>query len=384
MEKKTAAWKYRKLIAWGLFGTAVLCISLTLLLYFGKDSPTGAKALRVNGNKIEYGAGKHYTEITLRGVNVGDPFHIVYQTRKGSSWWNSAGTEYNPEYPGGFKPDYRYIADTINANAVRYVFLPKWLTLGDAVKKEAIDYLVTNVNLALNSGMFVIIDYHTVGYPNGYAENESGLYSPDFDLALEFWDIVSKQGFDGRVLFELWNEPASDDYDYLNSADTRNAHWTELKSWWEQLIGVIRGNGANNVIIAAADYWTGDLRGVKSDLIPGGNIAYAWHRYGREGNNTAVNWENRLDGLYDLVPVLVTEWGYDVRPDKQHYSTKEDFADKFIPQILDAHSLHSFAWSCDPWYTPSMFLSSETYLKEYNEFGQVVLDYLRTFTPVRP
>jgi hypothetical protein len=381
-----------RVLIWVFIIIALLSIPIALFrddiaTFFNKDeTPTDttppAKALRVSGNKIEYGAGSDYTEITLRGVNVGDPFHITYETARAQN----AANGFYPDYTNGFYPDYEYIADTINANAVRYVFLPKWLTLGDSVKQAAFEYLVKNVNMALDSNMFVIIDYHTVAYPDGYTESSgsSDLYSSDFDLALEFWDTVSKQGWDGRVLFELWNEPASNNYDYTNSESARNAHWKEVKVWWEELIRVIRDNGADNIIIAAADYWTGDLRGVKNSLIEGGNIAYAWHRYGRVGNNTVTNWETRLDGLYFVAPVLVTEWGYDIRPDSMHYSTKSDFADKFIPNILEKHSLHSFAWSCDPWYTPSMFPSSEAYLREYNEFGQAVLDYLQSCDQIRP
>jgi hypothetical protein len=295
----------------------------------------------------------------LRGVNIGDLYHF----RKF----------------GGYRaPDFAYIADTMNANAVRIAVHPG-LWKSDETANFA--YLKENIGKALAAGLFVIVDYHTIGFPNGYVQpldDKNIAYSADFDLAKDFWNTVSKDIKDGRVLFELWNEPVSSGNASLN--DT--AKWAVLKSYWEQLIRIIRNNGCSSVIIAGGDYWTFNLKGIRNNLLSDSNTAYAWHIYGgNSGNNTAV-WENALDRLYEVKPVLVTEWGYSSNPGEFEYAAPETFADKFVNDFLIKKNLSSFAWGYDPWYTPSMLKDGNYY--SLSSYGQYVVDYLKSCNQARP
>jgi hypothetical protein len=314
-------------------------------------------ALRVKGNKIEYGGGGSYTQVVLRGVNVGDLYHFK---------------KYN--LPG---PDFSYIRNSMNANAVRMAVHPS-LWISDKAANLAL--LKENVQKALTAGLFVIVDYHTIGFPDAYEQPLPGddiAYSKDFSVAQDFWNTVSGEIIDGRVLFEIWNEPVS-----AGSAPKDARSWAALKPYWEQLTEIIRGNGSGSIIIAGGDYWTHNLKGIKDDLLEDGNTAYAWHIYGNHGGNDPGAWERALDGLNALKPVLVTEWGYSSDSREPEYAPPDQFADKFVSGFLTGKDLSSFAWGYDPWYTPSMLVNG-SYTK-FSDYGKYVVNYLQSQTQAGP
>ncbi|AEF83159.1 glycoside hydrolase family 5 protein [Leadbettera azotonutricia] len=315
----------------------------------------GAKYLRVNGNQIEYGRGGNFKSVVLRGVNVGDLYHFKRAANRSA-------------------PSFTRIANELNANVVRFAVPPG--RLWHEERAQSIAYLKENVQKALDAGLFVIIDYHTVAVPDGGAEdlNNSWIgYTGDFNTAKDFWDTISREFSDGRILFELWNEPQNV---YKNQAS-----WTALKGYWEQLISIIRNNGRSNVLIASGFYWTLDLRSIKNSLLSDANTAYAWHVYGGH-NGTPEIWENYLDGLYQIRPIVTTEWGYYTNPKSDLYDTPANFADKLVSQFFKAKNLHNLAWGYDPWYGPNMLLN-ENY-NTLSDYGQYVVDYLRSNVQERP
>ncbi|MDR2479073.1 MAG: glycoside hydrolase family 5 protein [Treponema sp.] len=323
----------------------------------GPGENPGAKYVRVNGNRLEYGAGNQFTEVVLRGVCTGDLYH--YKKFR-----------INP-------PDFSYIAGSMNANAVRIAVHPNlWLNEKDA----NFAYLKENVAKALAANLFVMIDYHTIGFPDGYVEplNDKTLgfaYNSSFEAAKQFWELISKEFRDGRILFELWNEP-------ISRPDYRGSRYFQMRPYWEELIKIIRNNGNNNVCVAAGDYWTHDLRGIKNNLISDANTAYAWHIYPDRENSTA-RWEEALDGLYTVRPVLVTEWGFQLDdPGEVDYAPVDQFAAKLAADFFTKKQLHNFAWGYDPFYTPNMLVKSS--YTSFSGYGQFVVNYLRACGQVRP
>jgi endoglucanase len=318
-------------------------------------------SLRVNGNKLEYGANGHFVPVVLRGVNVGDLYHFK---------------KFNIS-----APNFAYISGTMNANAIRIAIHPNlWLKEKDA----NFAYLKENVKKALDANLFVLIDFHTIGFPDGYVEPNSDpvlgdAYNSSFKVAREFWNLMSKEFTDGRILFELWNEP-------ISQPDYAESKWPQLKAYWEKLIKIIRANGSDNVIVAGGDYWTHDLRGIKNNLLSDANTAYAWHIYANNANNNAADWEKSLDGLNEARPVLVTEWGYTLEDkDDVTYAPPSQFADKFVANFLTRKGLNSFAWGYDPFYTPSMLnRSSSTPYTDFSEYGKYVVNYLQSCNQVWP
>jgi aryl-phospho-beta-D-glucosidase BglC (GH1 family) len=290
--------------------------------------------------------------IHLRGVALGDPW---------------MGRKDRPV------SDYEFLAKDWKANVVRIGIHPGvW-------KKEAhdkvLDRLAEDVDAALKNGMFVIIDWHAIGWPDGYYQVNSGgpkdLYDSDFMLAKEFWAAVAKRyGKDGRVLFELWNEPVFQKDEWAPEVGQK---WAKFKPFMKELFDIVREHG-DNVVIVSSNRWSYWLKGIRKDLLEGKNIAYAWHIYAGHSKNDPKAWADALDDLQTVAPVLVTEWGF--QPDsKEHYKgTAKDFGEPFVKDFLEEKELHSTAWCWHPYWGPPMLKDD---WRTPNEFGGFVREYLR-------
>jgi aryl-phospho-beta-D-glucosidase BglC (GH1 family) len=292
--------------------------------------------------------------VRLRGVAVGDPV-LAREGRPVS--------------------DYELLAKDWKANVVRLAIHP--IAWKSNPHEKVIARLAEDVEAALHDGMFVIIDWHTIGWPDGYYEIPTrgdvakDYYDSDFKLAKEFWTAVSKRfGKDGRVMFELWNEPVFQKEEHRPEVGQK---WASFKPYMSELLKLVREN-SNNVVIVSSNRWSYWLKGLKTDLLPGRNIAYAWHVYAGHSNNDEKGWAEALDDLQTVAPVLVTEWGFQPGVRAHYRGGAEEFGDKFVRDFLEAKGLHSTAWCWHPRWGPTML---EKDWKTPTEFGSFVRTYLR-------
>jgi hypothetical protein len=235
--------------------------------------------------------------------------------------------------------------------------------------------------------MFVIITWQAIGVPDNYIQKPDpslvdDLYDTDMRLARDFWREVAKAyGHDGRIMFELWNEPV---WPKGKDDSYKEAKWLKLKPFWEELTGVVRAYG-NNLIIVTSNGWGYNLQGVRSSLLADENTAYAWHLYaGTDGNDPEI-WERNLDGLSDLKPVLVTEWGFESAPsDVQYSGTADNYGHLFFDRFIQGKHLHYTAWCWHPVWTPRMLNPDWTTLTAYGAFVKEMLWRTPKDTLVRP
>jgi len=307
--------------------------------------------LQVRGNELMAGD----KPVILRGVAVGDPI-LAREGRPLS--------------------DYERIARDWHANLVRISLHPGvWKHQPHA---RVLDVLGREIKAALDNGMFVILDWHTIGWPNGYYEkinkdwtdDPQDLYDSNFDLAKSFWDEVSARfGNDGRIIFELWNEPVRTKTEEDGEAPPE---WNQLKPFFAELLRIVRTHG-NNVVLATANDWAYDLRGIRKNPLPGENVAYAWHIYANTDDNDEALWARHLDQLQTVAPVMVTEWGFQEHTKEPFRGTARSFGTKFVRDFLEGRHLHSTAWCWHPDWTPVML---EPDWKTPTAMGRFVLNYL--------
>ena len=267
------------------------------------------------------------------------------------------------------------IAKDWKANVVRMGTHPLfWKTVD---RKKLLNRLGEDVDAALKNGMFVIISYMVIGWPDGHYEVGTGggpedLNDSDFKLATSFWDAVAARwGKDGRVMFELWNEAIYTKEDWRPEVGQQ---WAKLKPYHQKLLQIVRKH-SDNVVIVSSNHWSYLLKGVRKDLLEGKNIAYSWHIYDGQYKNDTRKWADALDDLQEVAPVLVTEWGFDPNTTHHYQGTAEDFGKPFVRDFLEGKGLHSVAWCWhttvgppmlkEDWHTPT-------------EYGAFVRDYLRT------
>ena len=317
-----------------------------------------AEGLTVEGNRILY----HHQAVRLQGVAVGDPL-LARQGR-------------TPE-------DYKVIAREWNANAVRLSIHPStWRDIG---RLEVMKRLQQEVRAALDAGLFVILAWHTIGVPDGYYQPApEGLppdaYDTNFALAQDFWRHMAWQfGADGRILFELWNEPA-----FAALPEDGGSRWMQLKPYWQQLIAVLRQNGSANIVLATGRQWGYVLKDIPDNLLEDANTAYSWHVYPDSDKRGAEGWRENLSGLDRIKPVVVTEWGFDPEGTNGHQGTAQSFGSAFREVLLSGHALHYTAWCWHPTWTPRMLQPD---WRTPTEFGRFVKETLWQSSPeglVRP
>ncbi len=315
--------------------------------------------LHVQGNKIFYGE----KEVNLQGVAVGDPL-IARENRPLS--------------------DYALISSDWNANVVRISIHPG--TWRDYGRKQTMELLRSNVKAAVDSGMFVIIVWQAIGVPDAYMQKApdrtvDDLYDTDFELAKDFWRQVAKEfGQDGRIMFELWNEPV---WPEMDDGTQINPHWGELKPMWQTLVGLVRYY-SDNIVILTSNGWGYNIRGIREDPIDDANTVYAWHVYaGTDGNDPAL-WEQNLDGVYFNKPVIVTEWGFDPTPGHKTSGTAEGFGYLFADKFIRDKHLHYTAWCWHPVWTPPMLMPDWENTTDYGAFVKAILWRVPKESLVRP
>jgi hypothetical protein len=275
--------------------------------------------------------------VRLRGVAVGDPL-LDRRDRPVS--------------------DYTVLAADWRCNCVRISVHP---TTWRNQPTKTLALLDRDVAAALANGLWPIIDWHVIGWPDGYRRTPDpgwGLPPDAFDsgweLARSFWQVMAgRYGGDGRVLFELWNEPVRDP----KVAESPGADWPELKARYAELLALVRRRG-DNVVLLGGDRWAGDLRGIRADPVAGRNVAYAWHVYPEQARADPARLAQRLDDLDRAAPVVVTEWGFCRDCAGQHFlGTPEGFGDGFAREFLDGRGLSWTAWAWYPSVRPAMIES---------------------------
>jgi len=293
--------------------------------------------------------------IRLRGVNMGDPFGA-----RNPDW-----------YPMYSTADYANIARNWNANVVRISIFPtQWKNMDHAVLLAG---LAQEVNAALDSGMYVIISYHVIGWPNGWYQaaccgNSEDTYDSSMNVATSFWtQMALTYGADTRIIFDLWNEPVHDASDWNDTT-----YWTELKPFYETLIQTVRDNDAQNIVLATGTGWASWLGGIKDDPLADANVVYAYHKYSVDGSNTAAEWNNDTGGLIGVKPVIVSEWGYeDSDVASPTWSGSQASYGEPFTKWMDSNNLSNLAWMYHHDWTPALLKANGsltlygTFVKQY-------------------
>jgi len=144
------------------------------------------------------------------------------------------------------------------------------------------------VDAAIANDLYVIIDWHILsdGNPMTYAAQ-----------AKEFFRQVSSRYRDQpAVLYEICNEPNG------------NVSWDrDIKPYAEEVVGVIRANSPNAVILIGSGTWSQDIHQAAANPVQGKNLMYTCHFYA----GTHGKWlQDRIDSaLAAGLPIFVSEWG---------------------------------------------------------------------------
>jgi hypothetical protein len=297
--------------------------------------------------------------LRLRGLAMGDPVYIR---------------------AGRLLTDYADIASGWSANCVRISVHPgHWRH--DPVRTAA--SLDADIRAARSLGLFVIIDWHAIGFSRLHEPvppPQWGLppdaYLSSIEDAAGFWRAMAHAySADPAVLFELWNEPVGDARHWVSDG----AYWPLFKAGWQQVTAEIRAV-SDNIILASGGRWAHDLSGAAADLMPDPRTAYAWHVYPNEDRGDPDRWFKSLAGIAAQRPVVVTEWGFCPACDGGLQGGIEDFAIPFTTDVLDALGLGHTAWCYSPGASPALLNGDDT----PSAYGAFVKGYLHRSAALEP
>jgi endoglucanase len=140
----------------------------------------------------------------------------------------------------------------------------------------------TVVDAAIETGIYVIIDWHVEGRCNA-------------DQAKPFFaEMAQKYGQYPNIIWETCNEP-------------HGWGWgAGLKSYHEQVVPVIRQH-SSNLIVAGTNTWSQDVDEASRDQLSDSNVAYTLHFY--SSMHKQRNRDKASAAMSNGAAIFVTEWG---------------------------------------------------------------------------
>lgn len=221
-------------------------------------------------------------------------------------------------------------------------------------------YLDEVVDWCWERGLYVIIDWHTIGNPitgkiewHRWFEEEpwcGNAYEATAELAEDFWSKVAMRYRDKpNVIYEIYNEPA-----WIS--------WNKWRPVAESLIDVIREEDPDALVLVAGVDWCYDLSKASADPVKRPNIAYAVHVY---PDRPMLFWWFSWGYLADEYPVVVTEWGYWEKPNPS--LTKLVYA-KPLMSFVEERCAGWVAWVFHPTWTPNMIRDWSYDPTDFGEF----------------
>lgn len=241
----------------------------------------------VEGNKFVTEGGK---QIIFRGLDASDPDNLEKQGH-----WNK---------------EYFEQVKSWGANIVRFPVHPAaWRSRGQDNYLQLLD---TGVAMAAEQGLYVIIDWHSIG--NLRSEMfQAAMYETTRKETFEFWRTIAKhfKGNSTIAAFELFNEPT------VYNGQLGICSWADWKAINEEMITIIRANGSKAIPLIAGFNWAYDLTPIAKEPIDAEGIAYVSHPYPMKREKPwEPKWTADWGFAAEKYPVILTEIGFCGADDK--------------------------------------------------------------------
>lgn len=340
------------------------------------DNSAAAATARAEGKPVAPGGYATVGNQIVSSVTC-QPHRFAGLSRSGLEWYHA---EYRLSDDTAAAADFARIRSW-NANVVRIPLNQTFYVKGTREYNEGYPELVDRlVRQARAAGLDVILDLHASdrGDPD-YAGKKEIQQMPDVNHSIPFWrGLAAKYKNDGRVIFELYNEPNGVSWDiWLNGgtvpggAAFPNDPYASFKKEYQAvgmqaLYKAVRDEGADNLVIVAGTHWGYYLNEVPKYRVQGYNIAYAAHPYDYPDKRNVEQWERDWAPLAATDPVIVSEFGaYDCRPD-------------FFRKVLDYVDQRKLSWVAWSYWTPPADQADRE--KELCTFPALITDWSGTTT----
>ena len=302
----------------------VFLFTVTIQLHSQSDKTPWIK---VNGNTFVDEDGR---TLVFRGLNSSDPDKL--------------------ESEGQWKQSYFNEISNWGSNIVRFPVHPEaWRERGVDNYLKLLD---DGIEMAAKAGLYVIIDWHSIGnLKSGIFHHER--YNTTLAETYNFWKIMAENyGGNSRVaFFELFNEPT------LNENKFGSCSWDEWKEIIEEIILIVRSNGAKNIPLVAGFNWAYDLTEINENPINAEGIAYVSHPYPQKRQKPWEDkWENDWGYVAKKYPVILTEIGFcTADAEGAHIPVIDDGSYvQSITNYCESRGISYVIWVFDPNWSPML------------------------------
>lgn len=259
------------------------------------------------------------------------------------------------------------------SNMVRYSLNQEfWLDAATGPIYQA--YVDRAVRWGIEAGMAVVLDLHWSMDGNpipGLPSTTAGQREMADADSITFWQqVAEKYKDDGRVMFELYNEPFVGDIGVWRNGNLNSGG---PYAGMQQLYDAVRGTGAHNVVMIGGIDFAYDLSALSqpANRITGYNISYVTHPYVFKGNK---DYDSLFGFLVDggIAPVIATEGGAGTTDRTATQDCSPGFYDDFLGYFNSKGiSYTGWAWHVDETYCgfPTLL---ENYLGVPNPAGEKI------------
>lgn len=280
------------------------------------------------GNSSDASAPRGYT---VEGANIYDSSHqphLFHGVDRPSLEWNPAGEHLS-------ESDYANMG-AWKGNVVRIALNQDfWLPESPAYAPGYVALVDTQVQWAEAAGLDVILDLHWSD-KGDYGQMPAQQRMADTHSSTFWTRVADHYKNDGRVLFELYNEPHDVSWDVWLHGGPSGDGFTVVGM--QSLYDAVRATGAENLVVIGGLQFAYDLSEVPSHRVQGHNIVWATHPYNQTGKQPS-DWDIGFGSLSNTDPVMVTEFG-------DTTSCGTDY-DSELVAYADAHRI---SWSAWAWY----------------------------------
>lgn len=252
---------------------------------------------------------------------------------------------------GEWGPEYFDAAKSWNANIVRIPVEPaKFRATGEA---EYLKLLDQGIQWAGDRGMYVIIDWHSIGNPLTDVYHRSA-YITDRGETFRFWYTIASRyaGNTTVALYELFNEPTNRD------GRMGRLPWSEYKAYIEELIYLIRKCDDTALPLVAGFNFAYDLTPMRDDPIDAERVAYSVHPYPQKRwQPWEPQWEKDWGFAAERFPLVATEFGFmsaDDRGAHQPCIADEDYGHRIIA-FFEERGISWMPWVFDYDWVPALY-----------------------------
>lgn len=284
----------------------------------GEDSKAENSEEAISGNgETSQGRKQAAGRLSVEGTKLvdadGNPVQLRGISTHGLAWY--------PAYVN--EACFHQLKEEWGANVIRLAMYTGenggYCTGGD--REELKSLVKAGVEYGTNNDMYVIIDWHILsdGNPNQYLEESQDFFR---EMSEAYADYTN-------VLYEICNEPNG------------NVSWSEIKSYAEQVIEVIRGNDKEGVILVGTPNWSQYVDQAAADPIQGyDNIMYTLHFYA--ATHTDALRDTMVKAVEAGLPIFVSEYGICDASGNGAINTEQ--ADKWIA-LMDSYDISYVAWN---------------------------------------